>query len=342
MGFEKNFQARIPSKQRNKVRFYFTLMAENTQKLVINPWFVTGFADAESCFTVSIVSNNKMKAGWHVRQSFEIELHQKDKTLLEQIKTYLGVGKIFHKPERGMIQFTVNTQKDLLEIINHFENYPLITKKLADYILFKQAFELIQRKEHLTPEGLRKLVSIKASLNWGLSSALQEAFPKVTSVERFSVKDKIIQDPHWLAGFTSGEGSFMVKVIPSKTITTGFQVLLVFQITQHNRDEELLRSLVKYLNCGKVYIPSNSAVMLQVAKLSDIDQILIPFFYKYPILTPLWLPNLRLGSRRGVGEKSNNFKDFCRVAKLMKCGAHLTFSPDPPNSSLTPPSDSPI
>ncbi len=55
--------------------------------------------------------------------------------------------------------------KNLKVIINHLDQYPLITKKLADYLLFKQSVALIEEKQHLTMEGLLKLVGIKASLN---------------------------------------------------------------------------------------------------------------------------------------------------------------------------------
>ena len=55
--------------------------------------------------------------------------------------------------------------KELQAIINHFDKYPLITKKLKDYLLFKKAFYLISQKEHLTKQGLRKIVVIKASMN---------------------------------------------------------------------------------------------------------------------------------------------------------------------------------
>ena len=50
-------------------------------------------------------------------------------------------------------------------IIPHFDKYPLITQKRADFELFKTAFEIINHQEHLTIEGLRKLVAIKTSLN---------------------------------------------------------------------------------------------------------------------------------------------------------------------------------
>jgi len=53
----------------------------------------------------------------------------------------------------------------------------LLTQKRADFLLFKQVINLIVRKEHLTTKGLLDIVSIKASLNSGLSENLKIAFP---------------------------------------------------------------------------------------------------------------------------------------------------------------------
>jgi len=66
--------------------------------------------------------------------------------------------------------------EELKILINYFDKYPLITQKYADYQLFKQAFLLIDNKEHLTEEGLQKLVAIRASMNLGNSVALKAAF----------------------------------------------------------------------------------------------------------------------------------------------------------------------
>jgi hypothetical protein len=54
---------------------------------------------------------------------------------------------------------------DLSIIIDQFNKYPLITKKLVDYELFKQIFEFIKSKEHLTVEGLKKIITISPSMN---------------------------------------------------------------------------------------------------------------------------------------------------------------------------------
>ena len=85
------------------------------------------------------------------------------------------------------------------------------------------------------------MVGIKASINRGLSKELKAAFPDVIPAERPLVLDPKITNPHWLAGFTSAEGCFMVKIKASKTIT-GYVVHLGFQLTQHKRDEVLMKS----------------------------------------------------------------------------------------------------
>jgi hypothetical protein len=72
------------------------------------------------------------------------------------LKKKMGVGNI-SKNGKDAIQYRVNSVKDLIVIINHFEKYPLLTQKRADYELFKQIFELINRKEHLTKEGFHKI-----------------------------------------------------------------------------------------------------------------------------------------------------------------------------------------
>ena len=169
------------------------------------------------------------------------------------IKTYFGgVGNI-NKCGKDAISYRVSSIKHLTqEIIPRLDKYPLITKKLADYLLFKKALEIVARKEHLTREGLHKIAAIRASMNNGLTKELKAAFPKVIPVKRPKVEGSAqkIKDPNWLAGFTSGEGCFFVFTRESANFKQGMEVGLRFQITQHFRDTELLRSLIEYFGCG--------------------------------------------------------------------------------------------
>ena len=114
---------------------------------------------------------------------FFIVLHVKDKPILVAIKKSLGVGKIY-KERSQKVQLQIQSLKELESVINHFQRYPLITKKRADLNLIIMVNDIMKRKEHLTQEGLIKIISIKASMNRGLSEKLKSDFRDVVPVER--------------------------------------------------------------------------------------------------------------------------------------------------------------
>jgi hypothetical protein len=216
-----------------------------------------------------------------------------------------GVGAINEKSTS--INFKVRSLKQITGvIIPHFDKYPLITQKRADYLLFREVVMMKVRKEHLTEQGLLKIVAIRASMNKGLSDQLSEAFPHITPILRPLISSQVIPHPEWMAGFTSGEGCFLVLIRKSKT-KTGFRVSLRFNLGQHVRDEELFNKFIEYFDGGNIY-HYKEAVHFIVEKFSDIEHKILPFFNKYPIL----------------GEKSLNFEGFSQVASLMREKKHLT------------------
>ena len=113
-----------------------------------------------------------------------------------KIQNFFAGGSISFQPKQKMVQYRVCSPSILENVINHFEKFPLITDKRADYELLKHAVKLIELKEHLTLQGLRKIVALRASMNLGLSKKLLAAFPVVIQVTRPLVKNKKIQDPN--------------------------------------------------------------------------------------------------------------------------------------------------
>jgi hypothetical protein len=309
MGFERNYQNKILTTQLVNKRGYSTSAvydegANNNHDLIIDPHFLTGFTDAEGSFVLSITKSNNVKSGWVIKLRFQIHLHKKDLFVLEAIKNFLGVGNT-HVSKAGAVEYRVFSIKGLKVVLDHFDKFPLISQKYGDYLLFKQAYQLLVNREHLTPEGLRKIISIKASINNGLSEPLKEAFPDVTFAIR-PIKENIsICNPQWLAGFTSGEGSMRAKVRNPDGNSKAF-IELIFQINQHIRDKQLIAYIAEYLGCGKVYKHSVNAVVYRVSKRSDLTEIIIPFFIKYPIL----------------GIKALDFKDFCSISELIESKAY--------------------
>jgi len=308
MGFERNYQIKILSKQLN-IKKFSTL--NSLPKL--NPWFVSGLIDAEGSFYITIYKDSNYKLGWYLKAVFSIGLHVRDLDLLLQLQEFFGgIGSISKSKtsHQNMVIYSVSSIKDLIHIIiPHFNNYLLLTQKSADLILFKKVVELMKNKEHLTIEGLYKIINIRASMNLGLSDVLKSEFIKFSPVERPLIVSKNIPDSNWVTGFTTGEGNFDITIRDSKSHILGYQVQLRFKITQHVRDIELMKLLIKYLGAGKIYKETKTSIVsLTIYKLSDITNKIIPFFSKLSIL----------------GVKQLDYLDFCKVVNLMNDGKHLT------------------
>ena len=160
---------------------------------------------------------------------------------------------------------------------------------------------------HLTEEGLQQIINLRASINLGLSDLHKSKFPNYNPVARPIINSTVILDPNWITGFASGEGCFILSISKSNKNKTGYAIQLIFKLTQHKRDKELLDLIAKFLNCGSVYYHSENAFVFTVSNLSDIIKIIIPMFKVYPI----------------QGIKQLDFKDFCKAAAFIDKGKHL-------------------
>ena len=93
------------------------------------PYWVTGFADAESSFILKI-SKRIRKFTWQIIPTFTIELHERDISLLIKIKEYFGVGTIRKRVISGKYSAIYSVQSlNEKKIIPHFKNYPMLTQK---------------------------------------------------------------------------------------------------------------------------------------------------------------------------------------------------------------------
>jgi hypothetical protein len=55
---------------------------------------------------------------------------------LESFKEFFGVGKVYQEKSTNSASYKVLAVTDLMQIIiPHFEKYPLISQKRADYLL---------------------------------------------------------------------------------------------------------------------------------------------------------------------------------------------------------------
>lgn len=96
---------------------------------------------------------------------------EKSKTSLEELQKFFQIGNLYlnkrhdnHKEH--LWRYVVRKQEDLLNIIiPFFTNYPLRTSKNLDFLKFVECIKIIEKKEHLTKEGVVKIAKIASTMN---------------------------------------------------------------------------------------------------------------------------------------------------------------------------------
>lgn len=308
------YQTEIPSNQNNDS--VIIIKRSNINKL--DPWFITGFADAESYFCIELYKDSKAKFKYTPRLVFGINLHVKDLFLLLSLKETWGVGTVSTK--KKVTNYTVKNFKDLAVVVDHFNKYPLVSSKYLTYKYWLQAYYIMATKEHFNFQGLTKLVTLKSLFNYGLSDNLKNVFTDLNSslIDIVSYKFKGIPHGMWVAGFTSGDGFFYTKMTEDKG---KFYTGCIFKITLHSKDTAILGGLFEYFanyfssvsfnrydsRTNKVIGFSKGTVALTISNIKDIGNIIIPFFNIYPIL----------------GVKSFDFDDFKKIYNIIITKNHL-------------------
>jgi LAGLIDADG endonuclease len=170
-------------------------------------------------------------------------------------------------------------------------------------------------KEHSSLEGIRKAITIKSYLNLDLSKKLKEEFPDIALTKNPEKKENLTKNkilcknlhPEWIAGFSTGESNFFIRVQKYKNIS-GLTLSLRFSIAQDSRDLLLLERLIKFFGGGYIMSYKNRPLCeFIITKIDLIIEKVIPLFKKHII----------------IGSKQLDFLDFCSAAYIIKNKKHL-------------------
>ena len=137
--------------------------ADNQQERLDTAW-ITGFVDGEGCFYVGINKIQGMTLGWQVLPEFRVVQHASDEQILHRMRSYFQFGdvRVNHGDRK---EFRVRGMKNLNEIVQFFRKNSLQTKKRKDFELFSEVIEMMNRKEHLTSAGIRKIAETASRMN---------------------------------------------------------------------------------------------------------------------------------------------------------------------------------
>lgn len=125
-----------------------------------NHW-LAGFSDADASFQVKIINRVTRKKP-EIRLNYQID--QKDDTLIKMIKNYLG-GNIGYRKTQDTYYYGSTSFGSARNVINYFDKFNLQSRKYISYLRWRKAYTLIQDKQHLTVNGLSKIMRIKALVN---------------------------------------------------------------------------------------------------------------------------------------------------------------------------------
>lgn len=139
------------------------MSADNQQERLDVQWIV-GFVDGEGCFHVAISKLPKMTLGWQVLPEFRVVQHQRDEPLLQIFKVFFGFGSVVRN-HGDRKEFRVRGLQNLRKIVDFFRKSPLKTSKRRNFELFCEVIELMEKKQHLTKEGLQKIAEKASQMN---------------------------------------------------------------------------------------------------------------------------------------------------------------------------------
>ena len=139
----------------------------------LDPFWVVGFVDGEGCFYVGINRNRTMKTGYQVFPEFRIVQHERDVQVLYALKKFFGCG-VVRRNHDDRYELRIRKLDCLKRVVEFFEKYPLKTKKNIDFKKFRRILLLMERGEHLTKEGLIKILEIAIEMNTGDHQRLKE------------------------------------------------------------------------------------------------------------------------------------------------------------------------
>ncbi len=128
--------------------------------------YLSGYADGEGCFSVSFSVRPKLKVGWEVKPSFAVGQNADRAEVLLQMQRYFNCGFIRINRSDKTIKYEVRSLDDLVgKILPHFEQYPLRSSKQRDVILLSKICSLMQENQHLSKDGLRKIIHLAYQMN---------------------------------------------------------------------------------------------------------------------------------------------------------------------------------
>ena len=121
-------------------------------------------------------------------------------------------------------------------------------------------------------------------------------------------------NPHYVAGFIDGEGSFSVSIGKNRTLRGGLEIRPEFEIELRADDRNILERILVTFGCGKIYDCSYERygwyphVKYKITSTRDMRNYLFPFLDQYPL----------------QAKKAEVYKLFKKIVMMVREKKHLS------------------
>jgi hypothetical protein len=125
-----------------------------TPLLIGSTGWLSGFTEAEGCFSISRITDPRYRKGFRVCLRYILDQKQ-EREVLEMIRTFLESGDL---RERGtnIWRLTVTRRESCFQLLHYFQRYPLKGKKRINLFRWGKVFSLLS-KGILSEKGWERL-----------------------------------------------------------------------------------------------------------------------------------------------------------------------------------------
>lgn len=129
-------------------------------------WYLAGFVDGEGSFNISLRKKANYKQQWQPVLSFNVS--QRDRSILDLMQAHFKCG-IIKRRKDGLFSYDVTNPTAIQEIIiPFFTKYNFLSSnKTTNFLIFKEAVEIMYQRQHLNMDGLIKLLELREKINKG-------------------------------------------------------------------------------------------------------------------------------------------------------------------------------
>jgi len=283
----------------------------------LHPNYIAGLIDGEGSFNITISKDDSRSAGHRVVCEMHVTQKTHSASVLYLLKEFFGCGvvKIDNKNTDGLKDQLSSIVDISRVLIPHLDKYPLLTSKYLNYLTFKKAIKMLENKEHLTLQGIEKLKNMASQMNTNRTFEEKGQF-----CQEHTSKSTI--SPEWIQGFTDAEGCFYFymgkpKIKGKESSTWYLQASL--EIAQNTHDVAVLELIQSFFGCGiikpkrtnnelKTAQSVRSVSRYVVSNLSDVMNVIIPFFDAHPLFT----------------SKSLDYEDWKTIIQMKVSKEHFT------------------